>query len=254
MAKPKLHELLAVESDADGVAKKVSAEAKATFAKRTDHFMGQTRTLESLVAESNEDMSVHATQQELTTTVADKMKYLEGQLAKYWDVVYKKECANGEARADIVVGETTIATAVPATFLLGLEKKLQAYREVCTMIPTLQPGVKWVLDPSQGEGIYKMDPPEKKFKTEKEPNFRVLYDATDHHPAQIDKWDATKNVGIYTRNVWSGMISTSEKSELLGRIDNLLGAVKQARRRANGVEVTAGRIAQKLFDYIHAAV
>lgn len=251
MGKPKLHELLAVESDADGVAKKVSAEAKATFAKRTDHFMGQTRTLESLV-DSNEDMSVYASQQELTTTVADKLKYLEMQLAKYWDVVYKKEYANGEARADIRVGDQIIATDVPATFLLGLEKKLQAYREVCTIIPTLQPGVKWVLDPSQGDNIWKMETAEKKFKTEKEPNFRVLYEATDHHPAQIDKWDATKNVGVYTRNVWSGMLSTSEKSELLGRIDDLLGAVKQARRRANGVEVTAGRIAKQLFDFIHA--
>lgn len=250
MGKPKLHELLAVESDAEGVAKKVSAEAISTFSKRTEHFMGQTRTLESLV-ETTEDMTVHSSQQELTTTVADKLKYLEGQLAKYWDVVYKKEFANGEARADIVVGDVTIATNVPATFLLGLEKKLHAYRAVCEVIPTLQPSVKWMLDPSQGEHIYKMDPPEKKFKTEKEPNFRVLYDATDHHPAQIDKWDATKNIGVYTRNVWSGMISTSEKSELLGRIDNLLGAVKQARRRANGVEVTAGRIAQQLFDYIH---
>ena len=251
MAKPKLHELLAVESDADGVAKKVSSEAKSTFSKRTEHFMGQERKLEMIV-ESSEDMSVHDSRQELTTTVSDKLKYLEGQLAKYWDVVYKKECANGEARADIVVGDKTIATGVPATFLLGLEKKLQAYREVCTMIPTLQPGVKWVLDPSMGDNIYKMEPAEKKFKTEKEPQFRVLYDATDHHPAQIDKWDSTKNVGVYTRNVWSGMISTSEKSELLGRIDDLLGAVKQARRRANGVEVTAGRIAKQLFDFIHS--
>ena len=251
MAKPKLHELLAVEDDARGVATKVQDEAKITFVKRPEHFMASHRVY-SPFEETTEDLSAHEQTLELTTTVAEKLAYVETQLAKYWDVVYKKESANQEAKADIVIGDQVIASDVPAGFLLGLEKKLGEYRRVCETIPTLQPGIRWEPDPDKGANIYRREPAEKTFKTEKFPNFRVLYDATKEHPAQIEKWTDNKNVGVYVKNVWSGMITVSDKSDLLDRIDNLIKAVKQARRRANGVEVSAGRIAKQLFDYIHA--
>jgi len=252
MAKPKLHELLAVESDAEGVAKNVSREAIVTFTKRVEHFSGHHRTLK-LFEDTGEDMSAHEQRKELDTTVADKLSYMEGQLSKYWDVVYQKERANQTAVADIVVEGKTIATNVPATYLLGLEKKLQQYREVCFNIPTLSPGINWVPDPSIGVNVYRAEPPEKNFKTAKDFRHRVLYEATERHPAQIEKWEETKNVGVYTRNVWSGMMSTSDESELLDRIDMLIRAVKQARRRANGVEVETDKIASKLFDFIHTS-
>ena len=46
------------------------------------------------------------------------------------------------------------------------------------------------------------------------------------------------------------MISPSEKSVLLSRIDKLIMAVKQARQRANTQEVVKTTIGKEIFNYI----
>ena len=95
-------------------------------------------------------------------------------------------------------------------------------------------------------------------KTQRTTKSTVLYEAKfpkaneggNSIPAVIDKWEEVENVGKYTKKHWSGAVTSARKSELLGRIDNLLRAVKKARQRANSTEVVSMSVGNSLFEYI----
>jgi hypothetical protein len=169
---------------------------------------------------------------------------------RYLNAVLQKEKTNQAATADIIIDGATIAEGVPATFLLGLETKLKQVREVYAKIPTLAPGIEWIEDTDKGDGVFKMANPEETYRTEKIIVPQIMYDATKEHPAQVDKIEEVKNVGKYTKNVWSGMMTSAQKSAILGKIDKLMRAVKKARQRANNTEIVKAEIGQALFDYI----
>lgn len=244
----KLHEILAVEGDLEGTNKNVIEEAKVTFSKKPDHFLGQHRTYVPL--EEGEQNQVPDDIKAMDTTVKGKLDYVFGHIVRYLDVVLQKEKTNQVATADLVVEGQVLAKDVPATFLLGLETKLKAWRSLMETIPTLQPGVKWVPDPASGENIFKADPPSEKNRTAKTFKHKVLYEATDKHPAQIEKWEETEVIGKYITNVWSGMISPAQKSVFLGKVDTLLRAVKTARQRANMTDVVDINIGEILMHYV----
>ena len=143
------------------------------------------------------------------------------------------------------------AEKVPATFLLGMESRLARLREMYTKIPTLAPGTKWELDENLGKGIFATAHPEVKFITEKTLDFLEVAKATKEHPAQVREFTKDVQIGKRTTTRWSGMISPVLKSEMLERLDTLRNAVKQARQRANAVEVKNRKLAQDIFNYIH---
>jgi pheromone shutdown protein TraB len=90
------------------------------------------------------------------------------------------------------------------------------------------------------------------FKTKKDIEFKVAYDATKEHPAQVVPVDITVNVGKFTTKKWSGKLSSLEKAKILTRLDALIKATKRARMRANEVKVdTNAKIGEKLLNYIH---
>lgn len=245
----KLHELLAVETDLEGTYKRIVEEATNTFSKKPDHFQGFIKKLEMFdEAKSNENIDEY---KEMTTTVDDKLEYVSEHAVRYIDAVLQKEIANQNAVADLIVNGKLIASALPATFLLGLENKLKQLRLMYNSIPTLQPGIKWVEDENIGKGVYVTDHPDVKFKTAKTIQHKVLVNPTDKHPAQIDKWEEQTPVGKYTTLSTSGMLTPARKSELLGRVDKLIQACKQARQRANCVEVENVTIAKDLIDFIN---
>lgn len=245
----KLHEVLAVEGDLDATAKKVIEEAINTFSKKPDHFLETHRELAMFDdARSNENTEEHKA---LVTTVADKLSYVRRHVTKYFDTFAKKEATNQVAQADLIVDGERLAENVPATLLLGLESKLKTLRGMYETIPTLQPGIDWVKDPDRGANIYKSSDAEARMRTEKQIQHKILVDPTKEHPAQIEKWMADVAVGRITVRHWSGMLSPSEKSNLLARIDTLIRAVKKARQRANTAEVINKPIGEILFDYIH---
>jgi hypothetical protein len=248
----KLHELLAVEQDLAGTFKNILEETKTTFTKKAAHFMAAHRTLRYYDEEKERTEKAPEEFQAMQTTVQAKLDYQQNHIVRYLDAVLQKEKTNQKAVADIVVDGMTIASNVPATFLLGLESKLKQVREVYAKIPTLQPQIEWIEDPDKGEGVFKMQHPEETYKTEKVIVPQILYDATKEHPAQVDKISETKNVGKYTKQVWSGMMTSAQKSAILGKIDKLTRAVKKARQRANSVEIDKAQIGKNLFDFINS--
>lgn len=245
----KLHEILAVEGDLQNAYKAILDETVATFTKKTQLFVGYHRWLKNFDENAPESPQEH---HNMETTVHDKLRYMEGHVVRYLDVVLEKERTNQEAKGDIVVDGVTLAERVPATFLLGLEDKLRKLRGVYATIPTLPAGLSWIKAPQKGAHVYVTEHLEEKTKTSKTFQHTVLVSATKEHPAQIEKWQEDVPVGVYQRETWTGMISPAEKSTLLGRIDTLLRAVKKARQRANSTEVVKSNIGLQLFNFIHS--
>jgi len=253
----KLHELLAVEGDLEGIWRKVLAEALNTFTKKKNHFIGFVRPLVMFADERQKENTTE--QVARTTTVREKLAYVWVSTIRYFNAIAQKESTNQTACADLVVGGKVLLPQMPATLLLGLESRLRQVREVYAGIPTLPPGIEWKLDPSVADDVYKSEVPEEAFKTEKVFRAQVLYEAKfpkdgeggSSLPAQVEKIAETVNIGLYKKTYWAGMLSTAEKSELLEKVDELLRSVKQARQRANSTKIVKLDIGQVLYDYIH---
>lgn len=231
-----------------GVAKKIIEETIHTF-KKSELFIGSHKKLQMFDA-AEQDKVVADEFREQVTTVPAKLSYLAGKVAPFYDAVLQKEKTNQIAMADLVVDGNTLGTNIPACWLLGMETKLKDLRAVYEGIPTLAPGIAWEKDDTLTDS-YRMKNPDEKLKTAKTFMFKVLYPATDKHPAQIEKWEEQVPVGKYVTNVTSGMLSPAEKSAILGRLDKLIQAVKKARTKANMVDVVPDEIGVKLFDYVH---
>jgi len=246
----KLHEILAVEPERERAAKKITQEAIKTLSDKHAMFLGSERSWRMFDA-GDEHEAPPTEYQELATTVSDKLDWVADAVVRYYDTNLQKESTNQTAVADLVVGGKTLGEKLPATFLLGLETKLTKLRPLYEAIPVLPPSMEWRDAPELGKGVRQSVHPEKKYKTSKTFQHKVLYDATAEHPAQIERWEETVNVGESTREVWSGMLTTAEKAAMLQRLDELLQAVKKARQRANNVDIVKKRIGSALFGFIH---
>lgn len=245
-----LHELLAVEGDLEGTYKKVIEETKTNFTKHPDRYFGQHVRVEPFDENAPKEADVH---KELDDTVPSKLKYTQDSIVRYLDAVLQKERTNQDAKADLVVDGVTVAKDVPATFLLGLETKLKVVRQsIYESIPTLQPGIKWEKDETQGSDVYRRVQPEEKFRTKKVMKNHVVAEATKEHPAQVQVYTEDEKVARIITDTWCGMISPAEKSVLLGRVDKLIRAVKKARQKANITEVVKVTIGKELFGYINS--
>lgn len=247
----KLHQLLAVEMDLRGIATKVLAETASLFGKSAA-FSGSVRTFKPF-AEEDAHLATEE-RDEVTTTVPARLKYTLKKVVPFWDVMFRKDVANQEAKADIIIGDKTIAADVPATTLLGLEKRLTELREAIANIPTLDAKIAWTPAADVGEDIWKAVHPETQFRTTKTAKPVVMYDAVVKDgvgiPAQVIRVDEDIRIGVTTTARFSGAVTSAEASKILERIDTLLVAVKDARQRANNVEIGDVKIGQKLADFI----
>jgi len=245
----KLHELLAVEGDLEGEKDRILDEARVTFTKKPELFTGFVKTLR-MFDESRTNENVEESRK-VDTVVQEKLNYVSGSVVRYWDACFQKEATNQLAKADLVVDGVTIAKDVPATFLLKLESELKKVRGLFEEIPTHASGQEWKTASEIGEGIFSAKKDDS-FKTEKKPMSKVLYEATDKHPAQIEKWTEDVKVGRYEHKMFSGMISPAEKSLMIGRVDKLLRSVKQARQRANTQEAEKRTVGEEVFKFLFA--
>jgi hypothetical protein len=245
----KLCEVIAVEKGLQGTCQKILEEATKTLKDKEAHFVGFHKRYEPFAEEEKTTESIDE-HKAMDTTVRAKLLYMFESFVNYVDAVAQKEATNQVAKADLVVDGIIILEKVPATSLLTLETQLTAIRGVFEQIPTLPPGIDFEKDPQHGTDVWKRVHDDVTFRTRKEPKSKVLYDATKEHPAQIEKWSENVNIGKYITTFWYGMLSPSEKSEMLAKIDKLIRSTKQARQRANTTEVVHTNIGQKLVDYL----
>lgn len=250
----KLHEVLAVEQGLQTAAKKINEETIRTFGKKDEHFVETTRTVIHF-ADEDEKLNTSETKA-MVTCVFEKLLYNQVSNIRALDAYLQKEATNQKASADLVVGDQTLATAVPATVLLGLETKLAELRAVYEAIPTLAPGPTWEsdLEARSAGGVYRAAAPDVTFRTRKTVKPIVMAPATREHPAQVQAISEDVPVARITTTHKSGMITSAQKSDLLERVDRLLRAVKRARQRANNTEVERRNIGKVLFDYLHTDI
>jgi hypothetical protein len=248
------HALLAVEADIKGEFDKIMAEAKKTFKDKQPHFNSHHRTLKMKDETREQEEAAGEEHVAMVTTVPAKLEYVGKSFIRYMDALMQKELTNQRAKASLQINGTIIAEDVPATCLLAIENKMKFFRSVAEHIPTWAPGIDWEPDPSEGDHVYKAKHPETALKTENVIKPFELSKATKEHPAQVDKLTDQVPIGLFTRQKWTGTVSPAQKSKLLGAIDEVIRAVKQARMRANEEEVVHGEIGEKLFDHIMSAL
>jgi len=245
----KLHETLAVEGELEGAYKKILQETLKTLKDKANLFMGFVKKYVPFDDNEKTNESFEESHRR-DTTVNSKIDYMFSHVIPYLDAVAQKDRTNQEARANVEINGKVLISDVPSTTLLGLESKIRQIREVLVNIPTLDAGMNWVKDVTDEDHVWKLEAPQETFKTAKIPKSKVVYEATKEHRAEIDRWNETINIGKYLTTHWSGMMTTAEKSQLLGRVDILSQAIKQARQRANTTEVQDIHVGQKIRDFV----
>lgn len=179
----------------------------------------------------------------------DLFKKLVTLNSEYFDTVARKDWANCVAKADIVVDGAVLLEGVPATYLLFLEKQLADLRKIVSEMVELDPAEDWLEDTSTG--LRKTNPTRTQ-KTKKMQKPIVLYDATEHHPAQTQLITSDEVVGYWNTVKFSGAIPATEKQKILARIVKLEEAVKVAREKANLTEAPQKTVGDPLFSFIFA--
>lgn len=182
--------------------------------------------------------------------VEDDLKALRDVLVPWYDALATKERSNYEAKADVVVDGQTIAEGVPVTFLLFLEKDLVHMRTILKVAPTLDETRDWSQD--EGTGFYKTAP-DLSHRTKKVQKAIVLYDATEHHPAQTQLISEDVVIGNWKTINVSGAMTLRAKERLLARLEKLINAVRMAREEANTSLAVECNIGAPILDFIFAS-
>jgi hypothetical protein len=151
---PKLHELLAIESNLETQASKVRADLANTFEKKR-HLFEEKRLLFTPNTEGAQVVTEQQT--DIQTTAQKELAWVQPHLAKALNASYQVAEANTQARADIILedSDTPLVKDVPATSLLELQKRLAEILHLAQAIPTLDPAKGFTADPQRGPGIYK---------------------------------------------------------------------------------------------------
>jgi hypothetical protein len=242
---PKLNQVLAIEKGTGQKAFRHITDAYKTVSSRTQLFSGVARTYSALNEDDPDTFPDETTPVQLRAEelLRDVLR-LKGT---HWDVVATKDEGNTKARADVVVGTTTVLEDVPVTTLLFLEKQLTDLRTFVAALPTLPISEQWQWD--AGQGIHRTEPSQKN-RTKKVPKNHVRAPATDKHPAQVDVYHEDVPVGRWTTVAFSGAFEPARATTILDRIDALLQGVQKAREEANSREVEDIHIGDAITAYL----
>lgn len=170
-------------------------------------------------------------------------------LTRLFDVVATQDYANCRAVADIVVDGTVLASDVPVTYLLFLEKQLTDLRTFVAKLPTLDPSENWSFNDSAG--YYATDAVQTN-RSQKVMRNHVLADATTEHPAQVQVYTEDVVAGTWTTIKFSGALPATRVRDLLARVTKVQEAVKFARETANATDVTDVKIGAGILGYVFA--
>lgn len=238
----KLNQIIALVS-----AKKPRCQAAITEVYKTlqkgEAFNGLVRKYAPL---DDEGEKLPPEQKLIQQTVAANLEKAQAALVEVMDIVATQECGNMSAVADIVVDGRVLATSVPVTTLLFLEKKMDEIKSLVSAIPVLSIETNWTM---QGDGNYHADVVQT-HRTKKVPKAFVKAPATDKHPAQVDVFTEDVIVGYWNKTDMSAAIPSKERDDMLKRVEALREAVKVAREAANSIEVKNVEIGKSLTSFV----
>ncbi|MBV1859097.1 MAG: hypothetical protein KUG77_11855 [Nannocystaceae bacterium] len=178
---------------------------------------------------------------------SEVIEQVSERLSTLMDVTATKDWANCTARADVVVDGDVFLSDVPVTYLLFLEKELTDLHTFVSKVVELDPAEQWNVDPNSG--LFRSDPVTT-HRTKKVQRAVVLYDATEHHPAQTQMITDDVVIGHWTTVKFSGALPRPVKKRMLDRIAMLQDAVKFARVHANSMDAKDQRVGAKVLRYV----
>lgn len=234
-----LHELLAAEKTPLAAWNTLREETLKKLKNVEHYFSGHERSLRML-EDSPENTAEEAKAREskaLATTVTDTLKFALGVWAKHETLQVRKNVANRGAVGSIQWRGLSVAAGLPVDELMGLEARLGQIRELIAAVPTLDATKHWVRADHIAPHVWSLKAAEETTKTEKIVTPIVMSPATDKHPAQVQAVAKDVNVGVFSTMRISGACTAAQKAEALSRIDELITEVRQARVRANQIEV-----------------
>ena len=248
MAKTKrLSEIIAVEKGIKNRVNTATSELYKVLLK-TEKFSGYQKTY---VAKNEDGDSIPPERKEVELRAEDVLLQDAKLYTELVDVILTKDMGNRVASADVEVNGTALLSNVPATTLLYLEKLLLDVRSFVERLPVLDAGSIWTYDANAR--LYRSEPSATN-RTKKVEKALVLYDAVVRDgvgiPAQTKTTSEDITIGTYTKVEQCGAMPLPRKEKILARVDELLISVRQARTRANTVEVEQSKIGQVLFDYL----
>lgn len=247
----KLHELLGSQSQIVTQATKVRNDLQTTFEKRS-HLFGE--KISRFQPNEEGAQAVIESQSSLQSSIAKELRWLRDLASKALDSEASIDVGNTKANADVRLDDgTVLLTSVPATQLLQLDKRLGEIQQFVSTIPTLDPAKGFTLDVQRGEGVYVAREVQKR-RTRKDQVPLVLLAPTQHHPGSAVQITKDVEIGTIVEQEWSSLITPATKALMLERVEELRRAVKQARARANDIEVADVQIGAKLLDYVFQPV
>ena len=241
--KLKLHEVVAIRK---GVKSRAYGELTELYrrAQKDDLYAGLSREF-TAIDDDGETFPSESRRVQLTAT--EVLKRARKLRTAYLDIEATQELGNREARADVVVDGQVILSEMPVTLLIFLEKELSDLHTFVGGMPTLDESKSWSADPNSN--LFRTDSV-RTHKTKKVQRAIVLYDATEHHPAQTQLITDDVTIGHWSTVYTSGALPVPRKEALLERIDTLRNAVKRARARANDTEVERREIGDAIFGFL----
>ncbi len=239
----KLCQIVAVLPSKKSAAEKTLTEAYHVLQKG-DLFSGLTRTYQP----KDETGEPQPAEKKLPQVrVKELIERATTFLTDVMDCVATQDTANCAARADVKVDGKVIASSVPVTHLLFLEKKLVDLTTFIGKLPVLDAAEEWEY---RQDVDYWATKPAQNNRTKKTPRVIERSPATKEHPAQTELIHEDLFVGTWTLVKFSSAIPASERNAMLVRVAKLSEAVKMAREEANGMEVTSIKIGGAVLSYL----
>lgn len=238
----KLNQIIAVANGKKSMAKSTITNAH-QLSQKPELFTGLERNYEPI-----EDGAVLPPEsKKVQFTVDDVISSIRPSITDMMDVVLTQDAANQEAKSDIVVNDVTVASDVPVSTLIFLEKQLIDLNKFVSTLPELDNSEDWTKDPNSG---YFRSNETKTHRLEKIPTPVVLYEATPEHPAQVQLSNVDKLAGYWSTVKLSGAMPRTEKQQTLQRITDLKESIVKARESANSIGVDQKKIGEDVLNYI----
>lgn len=248
MKTPKLNQIIGVASGL-----KTAREKRVTklyhLAQKPQLFVGRTRRYEPF--EDGRENELPPEDQAIQHTVAAVVEEARETWEKMMNVVAAQDLANCSAKAEVVVDGEVVMRDVPATTLIFIEKQLNDLYNFVEQLPVLDPAEAWHWD--NQSNCYVSDVKETQ-RTQKVLQTKIVAEATEHHPAQYEKWTADVPVGVWKTRLLCGSLEEKQKQATLHRIRKLRDAVIFAREEANGVDAPEANTGSQLMNFVFAAM
>ena len=178
-----------------------------------------------------------------------ELRRIIAPVAKYMDTEISLDMSNAAAKADLTIGDVTIAKGLHPNSLLWLEKRLAELHTLINKMPTHDPAFHWRWDASRG--CYASDQVNTRH-TKKINRVVVAIKPTEHQPGQFAMVPEDARVGTWHTEQLTGTMPRDVQRALLERIRIAEEAAKTARELANKEPVAKVELGKALLEFLFA--